>query len=78
MSREHMVILETMPEQHRESHRAARNWGRYPANGAVRMVATIADASELVDSDPDGYTEIICDADLDDERRLPLYQGQPL
>ena len=31
------VIVEYMPEQHRESHRAAGNMGSYPHNGAIRI-----------------------------------------
>jgi hypothetical protein len=31
-------LIETMPAHLRESHRAARNWGIYPANGAERSI----------------------------------------
>jgi hypothetical protein len=55
------VIVEVMPAQYRESHRAARNWGVYPHNGAVRLVATREDAEALVAGDPDEYNEIVQD-----------------
>lgn len=31
-------LIETMPDCHRDSHRAANNWGRYPHNGAEREI----------------------------------------
>lgn len=58
------VIVETMPEQHRGSHRAAGNWGSYPHNGAQRSIMSRGDAEELCDGDE--YNHIVRDADADD------------
>lgn len=52
------VVIETMPTQHRASHRAARNWGVYPLNGAVRRVIDRDLALEEIAADPDGYNHI--------------------
>ena len=60
------VIIETMPDCHRASHRAARNWGTYPANGATQEVMLREDAEQIVADDEDGYAEIVGDADHDD------------
>jgi len=57
-----LVVVEHMPERHRASHRAAGNWGRFPANGAERILMDRAEAEALVRDDPDGYDEIIRDA----------------
>ncbi len=54
-----MVTVETMPEHLRESHRAARNWGVYPHNGAERLTMTRDEADELVNDDTDGYAHIV-------------------
>jgi len=54
-----MVTVETMPDCHRSSHRAAGNWGTYPANGAERTEMTREDAQEIVDADEDGYDHIV-------------------
>lgn len=53
------VTVETMPDDLRKSHRAARNWGRYPVNGAERANMSLADALDVVTSDPDGYARIV-------------------
>ena len=45
------VLVETMPDQHRDSHRAAGNWGRYPDNGAERSILYRAEAEALCDGD---------------------------
>lgn len=64
-----LVLLETMPDQHRASHRAARNWGTYPHNGAERAVVSLARARETVEADPDRYDHIVRGAtDSDVER----------
>ena len=65
------VVVEHMPAAWRESHRAARNWGQYPANGAVRVLMTREDAEELVEADSDGYDHILRDATLSDMTRYP-------
>jgi len=62
------VIVETMPEHLRESHRDAGNWGQYPLNGAVRQIMTRSDAQELVDADGDEYDRIVRDAKAGDLR----------
>ena len=54
-----MVILEEMPDQHRASHRAARNWGSYPDNGATRRQCSREEADEVVAADEDEYDHIV-------------------
>lgn len=57
------VVVETMPDCWRESHRAAGNWGTYPANGAERTVVGRTEAEQIVAEDEDGYARIVRDAD---------------
>jgi hypothetical protein len=59
---EDAVIVETMPEHHRGSHRAARNWGTYPHNGAERRIMSRSEAECEVEADADGYASIVRDA----------------
>jgi hypothetical protein len=66
---EDLVVLESMPEQHRASHRAARNFGVYPANGAERYVMPRVEAEEVVESDEDGYDRVVRDATPADVER---------
>lgn len=47
------VLIETMPDHLRGSHRAARNWGVYPHNGSKRAVVTVEQAAALVDEEYD-------------------------
>lgn len=47
-----LVVIEVMPTRHRESHRAARNSGRYPHNGAERYSTPPEIAYDMVESDP--------------------------
>lgn len=54
-----LVVLETMPDWLRESHRKANNWGQWPVNGAQREVMRRADAEEIAESDEDGYDHIV-------------------
>lgn len=54
-----MVTLENMPSHLRASHRAAGNWGTYPANGATRERMTRADAEWEIEHDDDGYARIV-------------------
>ena len=56
------VIVETMPDHLRSSHRAARNWGVYPVNGAERRVVSREEADQIVADDADEYDHIVCDA----------------
>lgn len=53
------VVVETMPDHLRGSHRAARNWGVYPHNGAERIAVSRDEAEEIVANDPDGYARIV-------------------
>lgn len=53
-----VVLVETMPEQYRESHTAAGNDGAYPDNGVERMLMTRAEAEVEVEADPD-WTSIV-------------------
>jgi len=53
------VVLEWMPAQYRESHRAAGNFGSYPDNGASRAVVSRDDAETVVAADDDGYARIV-------------------
>ncbi len=45
------VLVEFMPEQHRASHVAAGNRGRYPHNGARRFRCATECAERLVDGE---------------------------
>lgn len=54
-----MVTIEEMPEHFRASHRAARNWGSYPHNGATRRQVSREEAEEIVAADEDGYDRIV-------------------
>lgn len=63
------VIVEIMPEALRESHRAARNSGQYPHNGAERFVGELDDWEELADDDEEGqWVEIVKAATVEDLR----------
>ena len=52
------VLIETMPEELRASHRAARNWGEYPHNGAERRRVPLDEAKEIEEADPE-YDHIV-------------------
>lgn len=54
-----MVTIEEMPDQHVASHRAAGNWGRYPANGATRSRVSREEAERIMADDEDGYAHIV-------------------
>jgi hypothetical protein len=56
-----IVVIETMPAQHRDSHKAAGNWGFYPHNGAIRKRLGRDEAEEICSADPDGYDHIVGD-----------------
>lgn len=56
-----IALVETMPECHRASHRAANNWGRYPVNGAAR--AWMPEGAVQID-DTDGYDHVVRTAHL--------------
>lgn len=58
-------LIETMPDHLRASHRAARNWGTYPANGAER---SIVGEAELPDGS-DEYDHVVRVATAKDEER---------
>lgn len=57
-------LIETMPDHLRGSHRAAGNWGVYPANGAERR---IVDESELPEGDE--YDHVVREATAHDVER---------
>lgn len=63
---EKLVVLERMPEHLRGSHRDARNWGRYPANGAERVVVSAEWAEQDVSEDSDEYNHVVRDATAED------------
>ena len=63
------VVVEYLPEAWKATHRAARNFGTYPYNGAKRVLMTEADGIERVTEDPDGYARIIGAATLSDLTR---------
>jgi hypothetical protein len=52
------VAIDWMPESLRESHRAARNSGRYPHNGALRLRVNSDCAEMLEESDPDWTSRV--------------------
>jgi hypothetical protein len=54
-----LVVVETMPDHFRESHRAAGNWGVYPGNGACRTSVTPDEADKIIEADPDGYARVV-------------------
>lgn len=62
------VVLETMPDWLRQSHRDADNWGNYPHNGAVRVIRERSEAHDEVQGDPDGYAWIVRTATAGDCR----------
>lgn len=69
--REEMVVVEYMPECLRESHRAARNSGVYPHNGAVRVACCRQCAEELLALDgEDEWSEIV--------QRSPAQYAEPV
>lgn len=53
------VLVETMPDHLRASHRAANNWGLWPANGAERRWVGPELADHIVRNDPDGYARVV-------------------
>jgi hypothetical protein len=53
------VLIETMPDHLRGSHRAARNWGVWPYNGAERRWVDPDDASAIMRADPDNYAHVV-------------------
>lgn len=55
---EQMVVVEFMPEVLRESHRAARNSGQYPHNGAVHITVERECAQLIIENDP-GWAAIL-------------------
>jgi hypothetical protein len=60
-----LVLVETMPEHLRGAHRAARNWGVYPHNGAQRQIMSRDDAEEMIgDDEYDHIVRAATEADL--------------
>jgi hypothetical protein len=56
-----LVVLETMPDCWRESHRASGNFGFYPSNGAERRIVSREEAEEICRADEDAYDHIVRD-----------------
>lgn len=54
-----LVTVEYMPDYLKSSHRAARNWGTYPHNGAIREKLSRDDAQAIIDADDDCYAHIV-------------------
>jgi len=65
-----IALVETMPDCHRGSHREARNWGVYPANGAERHWRCLSDAACIVADDPDEYDSIVHELDVELDYRM--------
>lgn len=59
------VIVETMPDHLRSSHRAAGNWGVYPLNGAERTRVEVSAAEEICAEDDGEYNHIVSDTEED-------------
>ncbi len=55
-----LVLVETMPEHLKESHRVAGNWGTHPSNGSERRWVSPQEAEEIIEEDSDGYAKIVC------------------
>jgi hypothetical protein len=64
------VLLEYMPAHLAASHEAAGNWGRYPDNGAVRIVMRRDDADAEVKGDIYGYARVVRDVPEPEAQRL--------
>lgn len=62
------VLVERMPEHLRESHRAARNWGQYPHNGAERVLVH----RDCAPDESDEYDRVIRAAKPGDEDRYEI------
>jgi hypothetical protein len=63
-----MVVIEWMPVDLRASHAAARNGGRYPHNGATRLVVDRACAAHMLaaEGDPKTWPDGCCWARITD------------
>jgi hypothetical protein len=67
-----VVLIQVMPRHLIESHRKARNFGGYPANGAERYITTRECAAEVT-ADAE-YDHVVRDATAED---LKKYQRLP-
>lgn len=63
------VLVERMPDHLRASHRAARNWGDYPHNGAERVLMS-ADNAEYTEEDE--YDHVVRDYSVGDEDKYTI------
>ena len=71
-----LTLIETMPAHLCGSHRAANNWGDYPANGAVRAVV-VGGASVAADYLADnGYDHAVRDATASDVARYGMLDDE--
>lgn len=55
-----VTVVETMPEHLRHDHRAARNWGQYPLNGAERSVVLTDDVDDYITDDGE-YDHVVAE-----------------
>jgi len=53
-----LLLIETMPSHLVASHKAARNFGSFPANGAERLIVDAADVDTYLDAD-NGYDHVV-------------------
>lgn len=60
---EKKIVVEIMPDCWRDSHRAARNWGEYPHNGAERYAVDPAEVEDLIEPE---YNHVVQGADPSD------------
>lgn len=58
---EEMIVVEWMPEWLRASHKAARNSGVYPHNGAARVAVHPECAANILEHDPDWAEKVAAD-----------------
>lgn len=62
-----LLLVETMPAHLVASHKAARNFGSFPANGAERAIVDAADVDTYLDDN--GYDHVVREATARDTER---------
>jgi hypothetical protein len=62
-----LLLVETMPTHLVASHKAARNFGSFPANGAERAIVDAADVDTYLDDN--GYDHVVRAATARDVER---------
>lgn len=65
------VLVEIMPEHLVESHKAARNFGTYPRNGAERIIVNEGDVGLYLKDN--GYDKVVRVATPHDEADYENY-----